>query len=109
MRQVRMGRVGLVGVAILALSGCAQNRQSVSYDPCDTVTGTAMNYGRTSTLRYAEMNFKSQVPDARGELLGSGLRRVRVGPKRASCRPYAFFGGGTAWTTCQVQAKVCGR
>jgi hypothetical protein len=99
-------------LAAIAASGCAKSRQSAStasYEPCDVVTGIATSYGRGTALRYADANFKSQIPDARGELLSIGLRRVRAGPKRVSCSPYALFGAGTSWTTCAVQARVCGR
>jgi hypothetical protein len=99
-------------IVSFGVSACVQiskSNSTQSFDPCDVINGTATSYGRTASLRYAEANFKNQIPDARGELLNIGLRRVRVGPKRVSCRPYALFGGNSSWTTCTVQARVCGR
>jgi hypothetical protein len=100
--------VALAGVIVL--TGCAQSRQaSQTSAPCETVTGTATSYGRALTLRYADNNFRSQVPDARGERFGAGLRRTRVGSKRVVCQPYRLFGSVTGLTTCTVQARLCGR
>jgi hypothetical protein len=99
-----------VGLALsVAAAGCVSNKQAVTFSPCETVTGTATSYGRAFALRNAERSFRTQVPDARGELLNAGLRRVRPGPKRATCKPYRLFGGTTSLVTCSVQARVCGR
>jgi hypothetical protein len=98
----------LVSVALL-VSGCAQSRNVQTYQPCEIVAGSATSYGRGLSLRYAENSFKSQLPDVRGEFVGAGLRRTRLGPKRVTCQPYRLFGGVTSLTTCTVQARLCGR
>jgi hypothetical protein len=100
---------GAVVTICVAVAGCARGYKAETYSPCDTVSGTSTSYGRSMALRNAERSFRLQVPDSRGELLSAGLRRVKVGPKRSSCRPYPLFGGATALVTCKVEARVCGR
>ncbi len=82
---------------------------SAPLSPCDTVSGTATNYGRTNTERRAAQQFRSNLPEQRGDLVASGLRRVRVIAKRTDCRPYRVFGTSTGLTTCTVAARICGR
>ena len=93
----------------LAAAGCVSGKQAVTFSPCETVTGTATSYGRAMALRNAERSLRLQVPDARGELLGAGLRRVRPGLSRSTCKPYRLFGTTTSLITCSVQTRVCGR
>ncbi len=103
------GRV--VGIAVLAglSAACAWSKPDPQLSPCDTITGIATNYGRAATLRLAETNFKAQAPTIRGELFGSGVRRIRVIGQRRTCEPYSVLGGSTGLVTCRVQARVCGR
>ena len=99
-----------VMLVAFGLAACSTGRQqTAAVAPCDTVTGTATNYGRAQAARYAEADLRRQLPDARGDLVGSGLRRVRVVAKRTACRPYALFSGASGMTTCAAQARVCGR
>lgn len=101
-----------VGVALIivaaGVAACAKSRP-LPPAPCDTVTGTATSYGRTISQRYAERDLARQLTDARGDLVSSGIRRVRVVARRSSCRPYSVFGAGTGLVTCTAQARVCGR
>jgi hypothetical protein len=104
-----LGRaVGVLGLSS-ALVACVASRPEAPLSPCDTITGTATNYGRAYTTRLAEQSFRTQAPTIRGELVASGVRRVRVVAQRKSCVPYGVFGGSAGLVTCRVQARVCGR
>jgi hypothetical protein len=103
-----------VVAAVVLLTACGSVRQQsaqqrVEVAPCDTVTATGTSYGRHQARRHAEQNLRHQLPDARGDLVSAGLRRVRTVGKRTTCKPYSLFGGATSLTTCTIQARVCGR
>lgn len=97
-------------VAIAALvAACMPTRPEAPLSPCDVATGTATSYGRGIALARAEASLRGKVPDARGELVSTGVRRVRVIATRRSCEPYTLFGRSTGLVTCRVQARLCGR
>jgi hypothetical protein len=102
---------GLILVALSAtvLAACVAARRPSAPEPCDAITGTATFYGRAETLRRAERDFRSRAPDIRGDLVGSGVRRVRIVAQRRVCEPYRIFSAPTGLMTCKVQARVCGR
>ena len=104
-----MRRIAVVVLAG-ALGACGVTRQQAPVRAtCDIVVGTSTAYGRTLASRQAEQDARQQMPDARGDLVSSGVRRVRVVQKRTTCRPYALFSGATSLTTCTAEARVCGR
>jgi hypothetical protein len=104
-------RHALAGPLVLTglLAACVATKPPAPLSPCDVITGTATNYGRAATLRRAEAHFRIQAPIIRGELVGSGVRGVRIVNQRSSCQPYHLFGASTGLVTCKVQARVCGR
>lgn len=104
-----MRKIAIVAAGVLLASCGSVRQQSMDTSPCDTVTGQGTAYGRSQARRHAEQNFRHQLPDARGDLVSSGYRRVRVVAKRMSCQPYALFGAVTSLTNCTLQARVCGR
>jgi hypothetical protein len=107
-------------VAILAttvvLGGCAKQGGQQAASPamrrgpaCETASGHATSFGRSTSLLYAGTAMKAQVADIRGELLQSGWRHIRVGPTSSTCEPLpgAFRGIGLAH--CRSYAQVCGQ
>jgi hypothetical protein len=110
-----VGGVALAGG--VALGGCAkQGQQVASSTPagkrgpaCETASGQATSFGRSTALLYAGTAMKAQTAEIRGELLQSGWRHIRVGPATATCEPLpgAFRGIGLA--SCRSYAQVCGR
>ena len=100
--------IGMIALAAV-LSACVQKRNEAPLSPCETATGTATSYSRGIALARAERSLRTQVPDARGDLVSSGVRRVRVIATRRFCEPYRVFGAGTGLVTCKVQARLCGR
>ncbi len=104
-----MRKLYVVAAALLLASCGSVRQQAADVAPCDTVTGNGTAYGRHQARRHAEQNLAHQLPDARGDLVSSGLRRVRVINKRTTCKPYAIFGSATSLTNCTIQARICGR
>ena len=104
----RMIGIGMIALAIVAAS-CVPKRAEAPLSPCDTATGTATSYSRGVALARAERSLRTQVPDARGDLVSTGVRRVRLVATRRTCEPYRMFGAGTGLVTCRVQARLCGR
>jgi hypothetical protein len=98
--------------AALALVSCAANAPMTnvrSLPPCDTVSSTATTTSRGASLAYAQRSLSQLYPDARGDLLGAGYRRIKVVARRSTCGPYMIAGVDTGLVTCTTQARVCGR
>jgi hypothetical protein len=98
----------------VVVSGCANvntsKRTAASRGPvCDTASGQATSFGQSTARLYAEASMRQQAGEIRGELLQSGLRRIRVGRATGDCQPLpgAFRGIGLAH--CRSYAQVCGR
>lgn len=104
-RMISLGTIALTGI----VAACVPQRAEAPLSPCDTATGTATSYSRGLALARAERSLRTQVPDARGDLVSTGIRRVRVVATRRTCEPYRVFGTGTGLVTCRVQARLCGR
>ena len=107
-----MRAVVLASVACAAvMAACVPKRAqtTAAFAPCDIATGTATSYSRGTALARAERGLRTQVPDVRGDLLASGVRRVRMAGTRRTCEPYRPFGTPTGLVTCKVQARFCGR
>ena len=100
--------MGLIALATV-LASCVPKRAEAPLSPCETATGSGTSYSRGVALARAERSLRTQVPDARGDLVSTGVRRVRVIATRRSCEPYRVFGTGTGLVTCKVQARLCGR
>jgi hypothetical protein len=99
-------------IAALLLAGCAAKPPVVglrAFPPCDTIGSTATTTSRGTSLAYAQRSLSQLYPDARGELLGVGYRRIRVISRSSSCGPYKIGGLETGLVTCTVRARVCGR
>jgi hypothetical protein len=107
-----MGRFGfcLAAVCLAAvMAACVPKRAQAPLSPCDVATGTATSYSRGIALARAERALRVQAVDARGDLVSSGVRRVKVLGVRRSCEPYRVFGASSGLVTCKVQAQLCGR
>jgi hypothetical protein len=113
LRQLKI-RLMLLCVGVV-VSGCANvsapaRTVAASRGPaCETATGHATSFGQSTARLYAEASMRQQAGEIRGELLQSGLRRIRVGRPTADCQPLpgAFRGIGLAH--CRSYAQVCGR
>jgi hypothetical protein len=96
----------------VALGSCAV-RQPVatapSLPPCDTVSSTATTTSRGTSLLYAQRSLARLYPDARGDLLGVGYRRIRIIGRDAACKPYSLGGLETGLITCTARARICGK
>lgn len=101
-------RIGVMS-AVIALSACAPPRAQAPLAPCDVATGTATSYSRGIALARAERALRTQTVDVRGDLISTGVRRVRLLGVRRTCEPYRLFGVGSGLVTCKVQAQMCGR
>jgi hypothetical protein len=108
MRDANTARY-LALLSTLALAACASARPPPPPSPCELVVGTATSVGRATAARRADIDFRNQVPDSRGDLVSAGYRRTRVFARRTECSPYRWFGAQTGLTTCTVSARVCGR
>jgi hypothetical protein len=96
----------------LVLGSCATKPQMASaptFPPCDTVSSTATTTSRGTSLFYAQRSLARLYPDARGDLLGVGYRRIRVVGRDQSCQPYRIGGLNTGLITCSVRARICGK
>jgi hypothetical protein len=96
----------------LGLISCAVNPPTPNvraFPPCDTIGSTATTPSRGASLAYAQRSLSQIYPDARGDLLGAGYRRIKVVARRSTCGPYKIAGVETGLITCTVQARVCGR
>ncbi len=80
-----------------------------AFPPCDTIGSTATTTSRGASLFYAQRSLSQLYPDARGDLLGVGYRRIRVVGRNSSCGPYRIGGIDTGLITCTVRARICGR
>jgi hypothetical protein len=113
LRQLKTSMVLLcVGVVV---SGCANvsspaRKAAASRGPvCETASGHATSFGQSTARLYAQASMRQQAGEIRGELLQSGLRRIRVGRATGDCQPLpgAFRGIGLAH--CRSYASVCGQ
>jgi hypothetical protein len=102
-----------VAGATLGLVSCAANVPVSSpvrtFPPCDTIGSTATTTSRGASVGYAQRSLAQLYPDARGDLLGAGYRRIRVVGRKTTCGPYRIAGTDTGLVSCTVQARVCGR
>jgi hypothetical protein len=112
LRQLRIS-TALLGAALF-VSGCANvnapTRTAAKRGPvCDTASGQATSFGQSTARLYAQASMRQQASEIRGELLQSGLRRIRVGRPTGDCQPLpgAFRGIGLAH--CRSYAQVCGQ
>ena len=103
---------GLVALAAAAAGSCAQvppASVSPAFPPCDTIASSATTTSRGTSLAYAQRSLAQLYPDARGDLLGVGYRRIRVISRQSTCAPFKVGGVATGLVTCTVRARVCGR
>ena len=82
---------------------------ALAFPPCDTISSTATTPSRGQSLLYAQRSLAQLYPDARGDLLGVGYRRIRVISRTSTCQPYKFGNIETGLVSCTVRARVCGR
>ncbi len=107
-----MGRTTNLGAAIgvcTVIGACVPQRAQAPLSPCDAATGTATSYSRGIALARAERALRVQTIDTRGDLVSSGVRRVKIIGVRRLCEPYRLFGTASGLVTCKVQAQLCGR
>jgi hypothetical protein len=105
-------RVFAAAIAALLLANCAAKPLAPgvrAFPPCDTIGSTATTTSRGASLAYAQRSLAQLYPDARGDLLGVGYRRIRVVGRSSSCGPYKIGGLDTGLITCTVRARICGR
>jgi hypothetical protein len=96
----------------VVLAACAANSiapPAPAFPPCDTLGSTATSTSRGAALLYAQHGAAQLYPDARGDLLGVGYRRIRVISRTANCGPYRIGGLDTGLVTCTVRTRICGR
>jgi hypothetical protein len=110
---MRFQLIAVAGAAF-GLASCAANAPVTSsparsFPPCDTIGSTATTPSRGTSLAYAQRSLAQIYPDARGDLLGAGYRRIRVVGRNSTCKPYRIAGADTGLVSCTVQARVCGR
>jgi hypothetical protein len=116
--MLRQGKTSLFVTCALILSGCAngnhpeKSAQSVKTPRgpvCETASGHATSFGQATARLHAETSMRQQASEIRGELLQSGLRRIRVSRATGDCQPLpgAFRGIGLAH--CRSYAQVCGQ
>jgi hypothetical protein len=109
---MRFSMIAVAGAA-LGLASCAANAPVKApvpaFPPCDTIGSSATTTSRGASMAYAQRSLANIYPDARGDLLGAGYRRIRVVGRNATCKPYRIAGADTGLVTCTVQARVCGR
>jgi hypothetical protein len=109
---MRFRVIAVVGAA-LGLASCAANvpvgSNARTFPPCDTIGSTATTTSRGASIAYAQRSLANIYPDARGDLLGAGYRRIRVVGRNTTCKPYRIAGADTGLVSCTVQARVCGR
>jgi hypothetical protein len=105
-------QVIVVAGAALGLASCAANPPPANvrtFPPCDTIGSTATTTTRGASIAYAQRSLAQIYPDARGDLLGAGYRRIKVVGRKSTCGPYRIAGVDTGLVSCTVQARVCGR
>jgi hypothetical protein len=73
------------------------------------VVGSATNYGRSLSSRYAATDLRNQLQDTRGDLVNAGIRRVRVVSKQTTCQRYPLFGTVSGYYTCTTRVRLCGK
>jgi hypothetical protein len=96
------------------LGGCAQLSQTAQVNSrrspvCETASGHATSFGWSNAQLHAEASMRLQAGEIRGELLQTGLRRIRISRAISDCQPLpgAFRGIGLAH--CRSAAQVCGQ
>jgi hypothetical protein len=113
MRLTSVGPIAL-GAAAVLLASCAPYRDpALPAAPrartCDVATAAATTFGAARARLYAEQALRYQIVDLRGEMLQSGLRRVRPVHRAASCATSDPAGGPSAVHQCVVKVRLCGR
>lgn len=114
MRQLKTSMLLLLLCVGVVVSGCANvtstKRTATSRGPvCETASGHATSFGPSIARLYAQASMRQQADEIRGELLQSGLRRIRISRSTGDCQPLpgAFRGIGLAH--CRSYAQICGR
>jgi hypothetical protein len=107
--SVRPPGVRLYAYSEVCRAGGSAGTGKRSLPPCDTVSSMATTTSRGASLAYAQRSLSQLYPDARGDLLGAGYRRIKVVARRSTCGPYKIAGVETGLVTCTTQARVCGR
>lgn len=99
--------IGVAAVAML-VAGCAsglkQSPRSSSGFKCVDTASAAVGLGRAQARAAARGALSQETPDAKGFLVSSGVRRVRVISRRVDCQPAALPG----MTRCTAHARLCG-
>ena len=99
----------LVCAALLTLQGCAsalkEPPQSANFK-CIDAAADATSFGRVNARAYARAALFQELPEAKGFLISSGVRRVKVVSRRVDCRPSAL---SPALSKCTAYARLCGR
>lgn len=90
-------------VSTVDLSG---TRLSAIPQNCDETQAAATAASRRDAEAIAKRALAAQIVDLRGDLVASGLRRVRVADRTMRCRPYSLTG---SLVQCRATARVCGR
>lgn len=98
----------------LLLSGCAQLSQPAHLTSrrgpvCETASGHATSFGRSNAQLHAETSMRQQAGEIRGELLQTGLRRIRISRSVADCQPLPSAFRGVGLAHCRSAAQVCGQ
>ena len=105
--------VFVAAVVAVVAGGCGPKptvgTMAPSLPPCDTIGSTATTPSRGQSLAYAQRSLSQLYPDARGDLLGVGYRRIRVISRTSTCVPYKIGGLNTGLISCTVRARICGR
>ena len=107
-----MGKVMAALLATSMLTSCANAPPTSKINrlpPCDTLSGSGTAPGRGVALVYAQRQVSQLYPDARGDLLGVGYRRIRIIGRSNDCRPDRIAGLATGLVTCTAKVRICGR
>jgi hypothetical protein len=99
----------LTGIGLIWLSGCAQSLQPPAPRSanlkCVDAAADAVSLGRGLARSHARAALAQDMPDAKGFLVSSGVRRVRVVSRRVDCRPSQI---APSLTKCTAHARLCG-
>jgi hypothetical protein len=101
--------VAAVGAGFFLLSGCTPALQEAVPSArlkCEDAAATATSFGRATARAYANISLQNEIAEARGFLVSSGVRRVRVISRRIACEPYVLT---AAMSRCVATARLCGR
>ncbi len=107
--RIRYLALALSGLALGSCASKLAGPEVRAFPPCDTIASSATTTSRGTSLAYAQRSMAQLYPDARGDLLGVGYRRIRVISRTHTCTPYRLGGVDTGLVTCTVRARICGR